>query len=71
MVRVVMNRKKIFLLSIFYILLFIGGYFLDRMIIHFSPPEIQTPEVIVYSPAPPNQKLDMVNALYSDYIRGL
>ena len=44
---------------------------MDSLITYFSPPTIQTPEVIIYSPAPPDQKLDTVNALYSTYIRGL
>lgn len=66
-----MNRKKIFLLSIFYILLFIGGYFLDRMIIHFSSVKVSTPETIVYNPPPPQPELDKANELNSRYIYGL
>jgi hypothetical protein len=54
-----------------YLLLFIGGYFLDKFLVYLNPPEPATPEVIVYSPPPPNPKLDAANELRTKYIEGL
>lgn len=66
-----MNRKKIFFWSVFYILLFIWGYFSDKIITRIFPSNVNSSEVIVYSPPPANSKLDAANELRAKYIDGL
>jgi hypothetical protein len=54
-----------------YLLLFIGGYFIDKLIVRLLPAKPPVTEVIVYSPAPANPKLDAANELRTKYIDGL
>jgi len=54
-----------------YLLLFLGGYFLDKWIVRSYPAKPLIPEVVVYMPAPTLPHIDAANALRTKYIDGL